>query len=297
MGTDRNNIPNAGILNKWGLFWLVSGPISVAMVAGMTVKDLTTGPGVSDMIQLSVRCAVPWLYIAFAASAIKVLLPCAFSRWLRRNRKYIGLCFAAAMAWQAFFILWMVIVHTEYYVNEVYVLRDVIEGVTGYVFLIAMTVTSFTWARRRLQPQRWRMLHLVGIYFLWAYAFRYYWWLLFYYSNPDALDYIYYWAGLAVWGVRAAAWNRMRKGGSNASGAPGPHPLTRIAAHLLVGAGLVAAGLGSTWQGSAEQILYGYAITEIPELYLPYWPFEPFLAVAVIMLGVYLLRSGGRAAA
>ena len=42
--------------------------------------------------------------------------------------------------------------------------------------------------------------------------------------------------------------------------------------------------------------MYGYALTEIPELYLPYWPFEPFLSLAVIMLGVYLLRTGGRAA-
>lgn len=286
----------AGALNKWGLFWLVSGPVCVAMIVTMTVKDLTTGPVVSEMIQLSVRCAVPWLYVAFAASAIQALLPGTFSRWLLRNRKYFGLCFAAGMAWQAFFILWMVIVHTDYYVDEVYVLRDVIEGVAGYLFLIALTVTSFPRGRRRLQPDRWRMLHLTGIYFLWAYAFRYYWWLLFYYSNPVALDYIYYAAGIAAWGVRAAAWNRMRAmAAAKAPGAPAPHPLARVAAGLLIGAGLVAAGAGSDWQGTAEQILYGYALTELLELYLPYWPFEPFLPLAVIMLGVYLLSFGGGA--
>ena len=190
----------------------------------------------------------------------------------------------------------MVIVHTDYYVNEVYVLRDVIEGVCGYIFLIAMTLTSFSWGRRRLRPHRWRKLHLSGIYFLWAYAFRYYWWLLFYYSDPVVLDYIYYWAGLAAWGARATAWNRLREAAARAPGASAPHPLSRVAAGLLVGAGLVAAGLGSVWQGTADQILYGYALTEIPELYLPYWPFEPFLSLAVIMLGVYLLRTGGRAA-
>ena len=296
MGAYWNDMLEAGVLNKWGLFWLVSGPVCVALVVAMTVKDLTTGPGVSEMIQLSVRCAVPWLYVAFAASAIQALLPGKFSRWLLRNRKYFGLCFAAAMAWQAFFILWMVIVHTDYYVNEVYVLRDVIEGVAGYVFLLAMTVTSFSRGRRRLRPHRWRMLHLSGIYFLWAYAFRYYWWLLFYYPNPGALDYIYYWAGLAAWGARAAAWARKSAmAAAKSSGAPTTRPLARLAAGLLVGAGVVAAGLGSAWQGTAEEILYGYALTQIPELYLPYWPFEPFLSLAVITLGVHLLRSGGRA--
>ena len=47
------------------------------------------------------------------------------------------------MAWQLLFILWLVGIHTEYYVNDVYVLSDVVEGVVGYTFLIAMVLTSF----------------------------------------------------------------------------------------------------------------------------------------------------------
>ena len=52
------------------------------------------------------------------------------------------------MAWQGLFILWMVLAYTDYYVNELYVLRDAIEGVGGYLFLTAMTVTSFMPVRR-----------------------------------------------------------------------------------------------------------------------------------------------------
>ena len=297
MSNDLNEVLKRAALNKWGLFWLVTGPISVVMVVAMTVKDLTTGPGVSSMIQLSVRCAVPWLYIAFAASSIQTLFPGPFSRWLLRNRKYFGMCFAAAMAWQGLFILWLVFGHTDYYVNQVYVLRDAIEGVGGYAFLLAMTVTSFPRGRRLLTARQWRTLHLSGIYFLWAYAFSVYWWSLFYYSNPVPLDYIYYSAGLAAWVVRAAAWSRKRaKAAAKESRELGAHPLARMAGIVLIGAGLVAASIGSAWQATAARYLYGYALTEIPELYLPYWPFEPFLSLAVIMLGVYLLRTGGRAA-
>ena len=297
MSGDLNEVLGRRAWNKWGLFWLVTAPISVAMVVAMSIKDLSNGPGVSSMIQLSVRCAVPWLYIAFAASSIQALFPGPFSRWLLRNRKYIGMCFAAAMAWQGLFILWMVIGHTGYFVNEVYVLRDAIEGVGGYTFLLAMTVTSFPRGRRLLKARQWRLLHLSGIYFLWAYAFSVYWWSLFYYSNPVVLDYIYYGAGLAAWAVRAAAWNRKRaRAAAKESRELTVHPLARMAGMVLIGAGLVAAGIGSAWQGAAEAYLYGYAITEIPELILPYWPFEPFLSLAVIMLGVYLLRPGGRAA-
>ncbi|MYF51754.1 MAG: hypothetical protein F4220_16635 [Gammaproteobacteria bacterium] len=296
MSNDLNEVLKKGALNKWGLFWLVTGPISAAMIVAMTVKDLSSGPGVSSMIQLSVRCSVPWLYIAFAASSLQVLFPGHFSRWLLRNRKYIGLCFAAAMAWQGLFILWMVTVHTDYYVNEVYVLRDAIEGVVGYAFLLAMTLTSFPKGRRLLKPKQWRILHLSGIYFLWAYAFSVYWWALFYYSNPVPLDYIYYVAGLAAWVLRAAAWNRKRaKAAARDSMDAVAHPMARVTGIALIGIGLVAAGIGWALRGVADQYLYGYTLTEWPELYLPYWPFEPFLALAVIGIGVYLGRSQGQA--
>lgn len=36
------------------------------------------------------------------------------------------------MAWQGLLILGLVIGHTEYYADKVYVLRDAIEGVIGY---------------------------------------------------------------------------------------------------------------------------------------------------------------------
>ena len=278
-------------LNAWGLFWLITAPISVMMIIAMSIKDMSTAESVSSMIQLSVRSAVPWLYIAFAASSIMTLTPGHPSRWLLRNRKYFGLCFAATIAWQGLFILWLVIGHTDYYVTEVYVLRDVIEGIGGYLFLLAMTVTSFPSGRRLLKPKQWRMLHFSGIYFLWAYAFSTYWWSLFYYSNPVPLDYLFYWAGFAAWVLRAAAWTKKR---SKSSTWAVPNLIAKVVGGLMIGGGLAAASMGSVWQAAAEAYLYGYALTQIPELYLPYWPFEPFLSLAVVLAGMMLWRAGGK---
>ncbi len=175
------------------------------------------------------------------------------------------------MAWQGLYILWLVLGHTDYYVTEVYVLRDAIEGIGGYLFPLAMTVTSFPLGRRLLKSKQWRLLHLSGIYFLWAYAFSVYWWAIFYYSNPVPLDYIFYWAGFAAWVLRAAAWTKKR---GKAAGQLTPKPIAKVAGALMICGGLVAASIGSVWQATAEAYLYGYAITEIPELYLPYWPFD-----------------------
>ena len=211
MSANSNELLKNKMINGWKLFWLVVIPISLAMVVAMFRVDLATPEGVSSMIQLSVRSAVPWLFLAFAASSVNVLFTGPFSRWLLRNRHIVGLIFAAAMGWQLTFILWLVGVHTEYYVNDVYVLSDAVEGVVGYAFLIAMVLTTFKFGRSLLSMKQWKLLHKSGIYWLWFYAWSVYWFSLFYYQSPAvALDYIYYWGGFMAWGLRMIAWAKKR---------------------------------------------------------------------------------------
>ncbi|MEM9254792.1 MAG: hypothetical protein AAGA91_05050 [Pseudomonadota bacterium] len=199
------------LFNDWALYAWISVPVSLVMVWGMVVGNLRSGPGISELIQLSVRLSIPWLYLAFAASSLQVLFPGAFSRWLLRNRKIMGLCFATAMGWQLLFILWMVILYSDYYANEVYVFTDLLEGVVGYAFLMAMTITSFKFGRRYLSSGSWKLLHKCGIYALWGYAWLVYWYAIFYYESPDAIDYLYYLTGTLAWGLRIAAWVTKRR--------------------------------------------------------------------------------------
>jgi len=276
-------------INGWSLFGLIAVPTSLIMLIAMLRIDAWSGPAVSSMIQLSVRFAVPWLFITFAASSVQVLFPGPFGLWLARNRKYLGLCFAAGMAWQGFFILWMVTVYRDYYIGEVYVLRDAIEGVIGYSFLAALTVTSFMPVRKKVSPQNWKLLHKTGIYFLWAYAFSTYWWSLYFYGNPVPLDYVFYWAGLSAWALRIAAWTkkRMKKAQKTSNG--DGQPAFVVLGIAIIAIGLAGAALGSLWQPSAESLLYGYGFTEWLELYAPYWPFEPFLPLFLMAIGGYVL--------
>jgi len=212
-------------LNGWRLFALIAVPTSAAVAVEMARLDLSTPQAVSSLIQLSVRLGVPWLFVAFAASSIVVLARHPVAFWLLRNRRIFGLCFAWAMAWQLFFILWLVIGHWNYYANEVYSIYDVAEQLPGYVILAAMTVTSFDFGRRQLTAGQWKLLHKYGIYFLWGVVWSTYWFELYYYDDVQALDYAYYWAGFAAWGARAAAWSRQRMprsspGGGTATAGP-----------------------------------------------------------------------------
>jgi len=183
--------------------------VSGFTAAAMTTVDLSQAADISAMIQYSVRWSVPWLYLAFMASSLQVVYPSLFSRWLARNRKYFGLCFASAMAWQLLFILWMVALHYPYYAQEVYNLSDTIEGVGGYLVLIAMVLTSFPSGRKRLTAKQWRYLHKFGMYYLWGYAWSVYWYELYYYEAPlHPIDHAFYWTGFLAWGLRIWAWTK-----------------------------------------------------------------------------------------
>ena len=292
MSTNRTELLNSKAINGWKLFWLVAAPISFVIVLAMMRADLSSADAVSSMIQLAVRCAVPWLYLAFAASSLHVLFPCSFSRWLLRNRKIIGFCFAAAMAWQLFFILWLVGIHTDYYVNDVYVLSDVVEGVLGYAFLIAMVLTSFNFGRSRLTPKQWKLLHTSGIYWLWAYAWSVYWFNLFYYQGPAVpIDYVYYWGGFLAWGLRLCAWSKKRRGQSTTQSNAGGvrKPLFLVPGILAVVVGLIGSSFGSAWSPQVYEFLFGFKFIESIDAFMPYFPLVPFYPIFVMSFGALLI--------
>jgi len=291
MNTNLADLLQSKFINSWNLFWLITLPISTVMVFSMMGVELSSAPAVSSMIELSVRCAVPLLFVAFAASSVNVLFPGLFGRWILRNRKFIGLSFAAAMAWQLFFILWMITQYTEYYVGEVYALSDVIEGVGGYLLLIAMVLTSFKFGRKHLSAEQWKFLHKAGIYWLWIYAWIAYWWHIFYYNNPIALDYIYYWAGFLAWGLRMAAWTKKRwpQAAGTSTTAGSIQLLTLLPGIAAVVTGLLGVSFGSPWGRQIYEFGFSVPALNTIGVYTPFFPYVPCLPLFLMMLGACLI--------
>lgn len=189
------------------LLWVIA-LTAVAMGVAMWRSDLSSAPDISHLIAVSVRFSVPWLYLAFAASSIAVLFPGAASRWLLRRRRMLGLCYAAGMAWQLLFIVWLVVLHREWYLEMQYSPYALVEEIPGYLLLGAMTLTSFHRPRRWLTPAHWRLLHTVGIWFLWGETWSTYWFEIYDAGNIQWTDTAYYWLGLIAWLLRVAAWMR-----------------------------------------------------------------------------------------
>ena len=277
-------------INKWRLFWLISIPMFITIVVTMMGTDMSTASGVSSMIGFSVRLAVPFIYLVVAASSVQILFPGSFSKWWLRNRKYIGMCFAVAMSWQGLFIFIMSYFFRDYYFENVYLFRDELEGSIGYIFLPAMVVTSFHFGRKHLSAKQWKLLHKSGIYFLWAYPFSTYWWSLSYYENPVPLDYVYYWCGFLAFAVRIAAWGKQRRQAMDRNAAESSTPLVlKALGSAIIVFGLVWSAYGLYWQERVTGFLTTPAWSADLELWLPFWPYEPFLSLFIIGLGTMLV--------
>ena len=276
-------------INKWRLFWLIAIPMFITIVVTMMGADMSTASGVSSMIGFSVRLAVPFIFLVVAASSMQILFPGSFSKWWLRNRKYIGMCFAVAMSWQGLFIFIMSYFFRDYYFENVYLFRDELEGSIGYIFLPAMVVTSFHFGRKHLSAKQWKLLHKSGIYFLWAYPFSTYWWSLSYYQNPVPLDYVYYWCGFLAFAVRIAAWGKQRRQAMDRNAAESSTPLAlRALGSAIIVLGLVWSAYGLYWQERVTGFLTTPEWSADLVLWLPFWPFEPFLSLFIIGLGTML---------
>ncbi|MEP6388786.1 MAG: hypothetical protein ABJ056_02585 [Halioglobus sp.] len=252
----------------------------------MLAVDLSTGEGISAMIGYSVRLAIPFIYLAMAASSFNILFPSELSRWWLRNRRYIGLCFAAGMAWQAVFIFTLSTTYRTYYAESVYYFRDELEGSVGYIFLGAMVLTSFALGRKHVNQQQWKIIQKGGIYCLWAYAFSVYWWNLYYYDDPRPIDYLYYWGGFFAFALRIAAWGKQRQKRNDSHNSKTSSAIVyRFLGGAIIVFGVLVAATGLYWQAAVTGFLTSPEWSAELELWLPFWPFEPFLPLLAIGLG------------
>ena len=128
------------------------------------------------------------------------------------------------------------------------------------------------------------------MYFLWAYPFSTYWWsTAYYYGLPTTMDYVFYWMGFLAVAARIAAWGKRRLAAAQADISDNSVPLGfRLVGGALIGLGLVAAATGAQWRVAVSDFLTAPAWSANLELWLPFWPFEPFLPLLIIGLGTLL---------
>jgi DMSO/TMAO reductase YedYZ heme-binding membrane subunit len=148
----------------WRLFALLALTLLALSIwiAGMRGFEVE---GVRMVIRFTARTSLVLFCLAFAAAAMALLWPNAGTRWLRRNRRYLGVSFAASHAIHGVAILAFAVMDPEAYAAATSLASYIFGGI-GYAFIIALTATSFDRTAVAIGARAWRRLHLIGGYYL-----------------------------------------------------------------------------------------------------------------------------------
>jgi len=145
---------HAGFLNGWTLTGLLSLAVSL-MAIGIAGAHHFDVDGIRAVIRATARTSLVLFCLAFGATALSQLWPNGWTRWLRRNRRYLGVSFAASHGVHAVAIVCLVLVAPGLF-GTVASLDMLIFGGLGYGFIIAMAVTSFDRTAAMIGPRAWR---------------------------------------------------------------------------------------------------------------------------------------------
>jgi methionine sulfoxide reductase heme-binding subunit len=161
---DHNMPTRQNWFDGWRLFAvLVLTLLGLSIwIAGMRGFEVD---GVRTVIRFTARTSLVLFCLAFSAAALALIWPNTSTRWLRRNRRYLGVSFAASHAIHAVAILAFAVMDPAGYAAATSIASYIFGGI-GYAVIIAMTATSFDRTAAAIGARTWRRLHLIGGYYL-----------------------------------------------------------------------------------------------------------------------------------
>ena len=169
------NSPIVTALSGWRLTWALV--FAIAIFATIAATAVGGAGGANLGIRITARTSAVLFLLAFTASSLYHLWPTATTKWIRRNRRYLGVAFAGSHAVHAVFIVATIILNAQRFQTGVDHTPHAIYVVDfiAYGFIIAMTITSFDGVAHRMQYRHWKALHLTGSYVIWFAFFIAYW--------------------------------------------------------------------------------------------------------------------------
>jgi methionine sulfoxide reductase heme-binding subunit len=151
-------------MNGWRLCGVVA-LLLIGMSLFLLISQGSNVDGLRSVIRATARTSLVLFLLAFTASALVRLWPSGITRWQRRNRRYLGVSFAISHFIHLGAIVALARVDQELFWQLTTTANVVLAG-AAYLFIAAMTATSFDRTAAWLGPRKWRLLHLVGGWYI-----------------------------------------------------------------------------------------------------------------------------------
>jgi methionine sulfoxide reductase heme-binding subunit len=144
--------------------WMVVIAMAVLLAAVFAINWGTQGI-TEDSTRFAIRFTARSSCIAFLLAFVSAPLDRRWhsptSQWLLQNRRFLGLAMAVSHTYHAI----------AFTTLQVAILNQPLHGdplaILGYIFLIAMTITSFPTPTKKIGRKAWRILHTAGMYYFW----------------------------------------------------------------------------------------------------------------------------------
>ena len=147
--------------------WMITAWASLfigLMIAALLATFGAGERGLHLVIRSTAQTSFVLFTSAFIASPLLKLWPTSATRWLRANRRYIGVSFAVSHICHGAAIIALGVITSGASLE----VPAVVGGSLIYVIIITMAVTSFDRTTRWMGQRAWHRLHSTGMYVLWA---------------------------------------------------------------------------------------------------------------------------------
>ena len=152
------------VFSGWPLVGLVS-VVLVSIFAGLVLSDGASKDVLRQFVRISAASSFVLFLLLFVSSAVEKFWPSAFSDWLRRNRRYLGLSFAVSHLLHGVALLMLLRFGSAYFLSIVR-WDTIILGGLAYLVVLFMVVVSL--APGSFANKTWvRPAFAVGMYYLW----------------------------------------------------------------------------------------------------------------------------------
>ena len=193
---DLRALPRGWPIVAWTAAVLV---LMIAIVLACAGSDET---GLRMVIRATARTSCVLFLAAFVASALRRAWPSPATAWLLANRRYVGVSFAVSHLLHLLAIGALAGWSAPGLVATAGMTTTVVGGI-GYLFIAAMTVTSFDRTAAWLGARRWHRLHTIGAYYVWLVFFLSF-------APRAAFSPLYFPFGLAVVAAPLLRWRARR---------------------------------------------------------------------------------------
>jgi DMSO/TMAO reductase YedYZ heme-binding membrane subunit len=145
--------------NKWNIVY-----VAVAVSAVLTAITLTTSgiekQGIIEWLDATGRAGMITFTAAFIASPLHKLFPSPVSRWLLKNRRFLGISFGFQhLVFHLPAVIWFLVIAKV-------PIDAIISGGVGFAVVIPMLITSFQAPMKWIGPRNWKILHRTGMFYL-----------------------------------------------------------------------------------------------------------------------------------